>query len=417
VIKKTNKQKEAIKFLTEHDESLLFGSARSGKTFIIIYAILIRAIKEPNTNHMIVRKYSNSLRRSIWSQTLPDVMRLAFSELYKQCKINETLMTLTLPNNSKLMFVGCDNRASMDKILGTECSTLYCDELPELLPEQFGLLKSRLAEKSHLKTKLFTSCNPTGKNSWIYKYFVENNLALQMNVADNLENVSDTFVKQLKRLSEKQKTRFLYGEWLAEQEGALWSIDLIANTRKEIGSIEMDRIVIGVDPAVTSKQTSDLTGIIVCGKKDEDFYVLEDCSDKYTPEQLASKIEVLWSKYEADAIVIETNNGGDYLLDNITKQNEYINVIGVNHRKSKIVRAESVSFLYEKNLCHHTSVFEELEDELVSYTIESKWSPDRLDALVIALRELLGTKQCDMSFGHEFKESESERSERMWQRL
>ncbi len=417
MIKKTEKQKEAIKFLTEHDESLLFGSARSGKTFIIIYAIVVRAIKAPNTNHLVIRKYSNSLRRSIWSQTLKDVLRLAFGELYKQCRLNETTMTLTLPNNSKILFLGADNARSMDKILGIECSTLYIDELIEITQDQFGVLKSRLAELSHLKTKLYCSCNPTMKSSWVYKYFVENGNSMQMKIGDNLENVSKQFMKTLDGLSEKQKARFLHGVWQSEVEGASWTFDSIENTRKEIGSIEMERIVIGIDPAVTSKSSSDLTGIVVCGQLDEEFYVLEDCSGKYTPEELSIKIEALYLKYEADCVVVEVNQGGDFVLDVLTSKNKFISVKGVHHRKSKIVRAESVSWLYEQNRCHHIASFSELEEEMISYTIQSNSSPDRLDALVIGLRELLNTKQFDIHFGDDFKESESERSERMWQKL
>jgi len=404
---KTEKQIIATQFICEHDECLMFGSARSGKTLIALYTLIIRACKAPNTTHIVVRKYSNSLRRSIWAQTLNDVMKLAFNDLHKICKYNETQMTLTLPNNSKIMFLGCDNRNSMDKILGIECSTLFIDEISELYREQFDLLKSRLAERSILKNRLIATCNPTTKTSWVYKYFVDTNKALQINVVDNLDNVSKTFIETLKSLSDKQKKRFLLGEWANEIEGALWDIDLIEKTRKPL-LIKPHRTVIGVDPATTSKLNSDLTGLIVSCKVDEEFFVLEDDSGKYTPQQLAVRVDTLFQKYDVDTVVIETNQGGDYVLDNLKKQNQYMPVKGVHHRVGKVVRAESISYLFERNLCHLIKSMPELEDEMVSYVIDSNNSPDRLDAMVIGIRELNNTKQFDLHFGDEFVQKQED---------
>ena len=358
--KKTEKQKEAIQLISKKEEVLFTGSARSGKTFICTYALFVRALKEPNTTHIIVRKFSNSLRRAIWGQTINDVLRICFPDLKQHCHVDNTQMVITLPNGSKIMCMGCDNAQQMDKILGIECSTFLVDEITEIKQEQYETLITRLAEKSELQNRIMCCCNPTTKSSWIFKRFIPSGNYMKIHISDNLENVAKSFMKQLEKLSERKRKRFLDAEWISDIEGALWNADMIELCHTPESPQDFERIVIGVDPAVTTKTTSDLTGIVVCGKLDDLFYVLEDKSGKYTPKELSSEISSLWYKYDADLVKIETNQGGDYVIDNIKQYDSMINVKGINHRKSKIVRAEPISYLYEKNLVKHIHEFSEL---------------------------------------------------------
>ena len=334
-------------------------------------------------------------------------------------------MIVKFPNESQIIFLGVDDLKQMDKVLGIEVATILVDECTEITYEQWNILESRLAQKVHgCRNKMIACCNPTTISSWIFKYFVKGKSPvsgedlhvttnyLQMNPMDNIENIADGYISTLEGLSERQRKRFLLGEWLADIEGALWNSDLIEPYRTSDMS-EWDRIIIGVDPAVTSKKTSDMTGIIVCGKLSDRYYVIDDSTIKGSPKQVTQKVLALRKTYDADKVVIETNQGGDWLMFGIEELDRTCPVVGINHRKSKIIRAEPISYLYERGLVSHCGTFTDLEGEMCSYTGNpNEESPDRLDALVIAMRELADEIQLDMTFGETQPQQANE--ERMW---
>jgi phage terminase large subunit len=125
---KTSKQKKAIPLLSKHKYSALYGGSRSGKTFILIYALIIRACKT-KSRHAIVRKTFSSVKRSIFLDTLPKVMAICFPDL--PIKYNKTDFYVTLPNGSEIWLCGLDD-SRVEKILGMEFSTIYFNEASEL---------------------------------------------------------------------------------------------------------------------------------------------------------------------------------------------------------------------------------------------------------------------------------------------
>ena len=150
----------------------------------------------------------------------------------------------------------------------------------------------------------------------------------------------------------------------------------------------MERIVVSIDPAVTNKVTSDETGIIVAGKGvDNRYYILKDCSIKTTPEKWMRKAIDEYYIYEADRIIAEVNNGGDLVEKLLRTIDNDISYKAVRATRGKTVRAEPISALYEQKKVSHVGIFNELEEQLCSYTGGTK-SPDRFDALVWALTEL-----------------------------
>ena len=181
----------------------------------------------------------------------------------------------------------------------------------------------------------------------------------------------------------------LEGQLIMEKENTVWKradIDY-----KEIAREKLERVVIGVDPAVSNNENSDETGIIVAGiGYDEKMYVLDDLSGKYTAQEWAKVVCQARKDYEAGCIVAETNNGGDLVAEMIKTIDRYAPCKTVRAIRGKIARAEPVSFLYNSGKIFHTREFLDLEDQMCDLTYDGKLekSPDRVDALVWAISEL-----------------------------
>ena len=223
--------------------------------------------------------------------------------------------------------------------------------------------------------------------------------AIQINPRDNIDNLPDGYIEAtLESASERSKRRFLYGEFSDENENALWKIGtMIDPYRIENPPSDLERIVVGVDPAVTSSDMSDHTGIVVCGMKyderegKEHYYVLEDASLIAQPTQWARRVIQAYERWNADLVVAEINQGGEMVETTLHNVAPNLPVRKVRASRGKIVRAEPISVLYSQGRVHHVGdvAFEELEGEMSSYTgATTDDSPDRLDALVWALTEL-----------------------------
>lgn len=211
----------------------------------------------------------------------------------------------------------------------------------------------------------------------------------------NLSNLDPTFRDNI--LTRYEGTRLgrqeLHGEVLQDVEGALWTWDLIENARVEPEDLfafakTMDRIVVGIDPAGTSRRKSDETGIVVVGKKDGHLYVLADASGHHTPERWARRACDLYDLWDADAIVVENNYGGEMVKSTIDNISMYPRVKEVNSTRGKLIRAEPVFAQYEQGKVHHAGNLTDLETQLTEWIPGRGSSPDRLDALVHACTEL-----------------------------
>jgi hypothetical protein len=146
---------------------------------------------------------------------------------------------------------------------------------------------------------------------------------------------------------------------------------------------KFDRIVVAIDPATTSNEHSDETGIIVVALWNDQYWILDDASGTYTPREWSDKAVALYRKWEADKIIGESNNGGDLVESNVKNQDRDIPFDQVKATRGKAIRAEPVVGLYEDGRVTHREQFEQLESQMVLYAGEkSSESPDRMDALV-----------------------------------
>lgn len=155
----------------------------------------------------------------------------------------------------------------------------------------------------------------------------------------------------------------------------------------------MDRVVVGVDPAMKSKEESDDTGIIVAGRKGNDAYVFDDATCQKSPAEWAKEVIKQYRAHKADRVVAEINQGGDLVEATIRNVDRFVPYTGVHATRGKAIRAEPVAALYEQHRVHHVGNFPELEDELLNFNPtlgRQQKSPNRLDALVWAMAELFG---------------------------
>lgn len=179
----------------------------------------------------------------------------------------------------------------------------------------------------------------------------------------------------------------LDAEILTQQEGALWTYAMLDDRRPQP---DLARVVVAVDPAATSSEDSDETGIVVCGLGvDGRGYVLADRSCRLSPHGWAERVVAAFDDYACDLVVAEVNNGGEMVGETLKTVRRTLPYKAIHASRGKAIRAQPVSSLYEQGRVSHCEVFAELEDQLTSWTPESGTSPDRLDALVWALTELL----------------------------
>lgn len=210
---------------------------------------------------------------------------------------------------------------------------------------------------------------------------------------ENAANLAASTLTELAARYEGTRTgrQELYGEILEDVEGALWTMANLDLNRVH-NAPPLNKIVVAIDPAVTNNEGSDETGIVVAGKDNQGkAFVLADYSIKASPLEWAQRAIDAYDKHEANIIVGETNNGGD-MIETILKQlRPEIPYKSVRASRGKQLRAEPVAAYYEQNRVSHLGGMQKLEDQMVSWTPDDPKSPDRVDALVWAITELLST--------------------------
>lgn len=195
----------------------------------------------------------------------------------------------------------------------------------------------------------------------------------------------------------------LDGEFVNERADALWRRDAIETTRVTPADVpQLVRIVVAVDPPAGSGRRSDACGIVAAGiDAARNVFVLADATvDHARPHVWAERATALWREFEADALVIETNQGGEMAEAVLREADPGVPVTPVRATRGKAVRAEPVALLYEQGRVRHAGRFEALEDEMCDFGptgdgwgLSNGKSPDRLDALVWAVTALaLGPK-------------------------
>ena len=206
---------------------------------------------------------------------------------------------------------------------------------------------------------------------------------------ENADNLAPGFLDTI--ITKYQGTRLgqqeLLAEVLTDIPGALWDLDRIDAARRDRAPDDLQRVVIGLDPAVSSHPDSDETGIVIWAKDGRGHaYVLEDCSGRYAPDAWARTAIGAYHRHGADRIIGETNQGGSMIEATLRMVDPDIPFTAVHASRGKYIRAEPVAALYYQGRVHHCRHFPQLEDQLISFTADidrgKMGSPDRVDAVV-----------------------------------
>ncbi len=233
--KRTAKQKEQTALLSgPHKHAMSYGGSRSGKTFGICRALVIRAMK-CKSRHLAVRLRFNHAKTSLWYETFPKVFDLCFPSL--KVHQNRSDWFYGLENGSEIWIGGLDEKDRVEKILGKEYSTIYFNECSQIPWGSVSVALTRLAEKNELKKRAWYDENPPSKRHWSYPLFVKGqdpetwepkpnahqygtNL---MNPDDNLENIDSDYVADvLDMLPDEQRKRFRHGEFGDDPSGKIY---------------------------------------------------------------------------------------------------------------------------------------------------------------------------------------------------
>jgi len=240
-------------------------------------------------------------------------------------------------------------------------------------------------------------------NEWMRELIKEKDtVAVRASTYENLENLAPSFARTV--LKRYEGTRLglqeLHGELLEDVEGAMWDPTMI---HQDYMPLDLDRIVVAVDPAGTKNARSDETGIIVVGRKGDVFWVLEDLTAKMSPNEWATAAFKARAKWVADAIVFEKNFGGDMVrqvLDTTLdehgkKMGEGVRLIETFASRGKQIRAEPTVGFYEQGRVIHKRYagLDKLENEQLTWVPGEGASPNRVDALVWGITELAGTSE------------------------
>jgi predicted phage terminase large subunit-like protein len=220
-----------------------------------------------------------------------------------------------------------------------------------------------------------------------------------LTTGSTFENAANLAPSSLKSLRDRYEgTRLgrqeLNAELLEDVPGALWQRQWI-DERRVSHAPDLVRIVVAVDPAVSTSEGADETGVVVVGiGSDGRFYVLQDLSGRYGPDEWARRAVAAYQRFSADRIVIEANQGGEMVANVLRSVDKGVPLRMVHASRGKVTRAEPISALYEQGRVSHVGGgLSALEDQLCSFTSDfdrarAGYSPDRLDALVWGLTEL-----------------------------
>jgi hypothetical protein len=280
---KTPRQVVATETLSSCTHSMLYGGSRSGKSFITIYSMIIRAARV-KSRHLIVRLHFNHVKTSIWMDTLPKVISLCFPQLSASWNArNKTDYYWKLPNGSEIWVAGLDNSDRVEKILGKEYSTIFFNECSQIDYSSIQIALTRLAEKNALAKRAWYDMNPPAKSHWSYWVFMkklnpvdseplpnpDDYTSIIMNPTDNIDNIDENYLSILNAMPEKDRERFMSGMFSEDSDGQAYH-----SFRREIHVADTKRIagtiIIGMDFNV-----SPMTALI-CQIIDNTLHVQEE---------------------------------------------------------------------------------------------------------------------------------------------
>jgi phage terminase large subunit-like protein len=329
---------------------------------------------------------------------------------------NKNRLEITLANGSKIRGFSAEKP---DSIRGENLSYVWFDELAVIRYMAFyheGLMPA-LRKGEHPRMVITT----TPKRIRLLRDLLadgENEAETGVHVTRGLSAENPHFAeRQRKALERKYAGTYmlkqeLEGELVGELDGCLFPLEKFNETRvfpDKDTLPQWRRVVVGYDPATTSKDSSDESGIVVMAEGDDgDYYCLEDCSGRYAPDQQMKVIAEAYYRHAADCVVAEVNVAGDFIRSLLSTVDPNIALRTVHGMRGKVARAQGASSLFLQGRIHMVGdVFAKLEDQLSAMTENddrSRMHDDRADAAIWCLIHLAGGNQGDWGIVYGFRD-------------
>lgn len=385
---------------------VMTGGRGSGKSFVLSLALAL-SLRSPGYCVLFTRWTMASAQDSILPE-FQEKIALIGGEREYQVKAAD----IAHASGSRIMFRGIKTSAGNQtaKLKSLQGLNVWVLDEAEEMPDEATFDTIDLSIRDRRQRNLVILClNPAHKRHWIYRRFFErrnipdgfngirdDTTYIHTDYRDNLDNLPENYQDRIRAAKTGNPQRFAHvwrGAWVDEVLGALWSYDMIAphrRTREEVP--DMKRVVVGVDPNASSGPNADEAGIVIGGEGvDGHYYILADASGQMGPAEWARVACQQLEIHKGDHIVAEKNNGGEMVKITLQGYQKHAPVRLVSASRGKIPRAEPVASLYSQGLVHHVGRFPEMESEMMSYTGEpNQASPNRLDALVWMMSELIG---------------------------
>jgi len=323
---------------------------------------------------------------------------LAISPPWDRPRYEPSKRRLTWPNGAIATLYSADEP---ERLRGPQHDATWCDELGSWRrPEAWDMLMFGLRLGTDPRVVVTTTPRPTT----LIRALVADPTAVvtRGSTYENRANLPPAFLDQIIRKYEGTRLgrQEIEAELLDDVPGALWTRGIIEAARAH-NAPSLIRVVVAIDPAATSTADADETGIIVAGKDGQgQGWVLADASGRYQPTEWARTAIAAYRSHRADRVVAEVNHGGEMVEATLRVIDPNVAFAAVRASRDKVTRAEPVAALYEQGRVHHVGTLPQLEDQMCSFVPASHgnvalrsagYSPDRVDALVWALTDLLVT--------------------------
>jgi len=397
---KTERQSEAVRLLGGRARHvLLYGGSRSGKTFIMVYALLVRAFKE-RCRQVVLRKHFNHVKQAIWLDTLPKVIELCFSGILDKLRWDKTDWFVSFPNGSELWFGGLDDKERTEKILGKEYSTIFFNECSEIDYNSRNIALTRLSERNGLVKKAYYDCNPPKVTHWTYKLWVDGvddkgkkvDIAdyglMRMNPHDNLDNIDKDYITEvLDKLPPLLRDRFLLGQFGSDGSDIFKSEWMVPSDRT-LSDADIAAVFSFCDPAITSKEmereSSCESGIVTLAVDyDGGIHDIEVLHGLWEYQELKEKCRGVWKRWGRHASFffgVEDVAFQKALCSDLDAMG--IGVVRLKPDSDKVRRAISVTDLMAEGRVRINNA--DLRGQLISFP--SGKLKDLVDAYVYCLR-------------------------------
>ncbi|MHA1547417.1 MAG: phage terminase large subunit [Alphaproteobacteria bacterium] len=366
------------------------GGDGSGKSHFFAELAIERCLMHPGTRIVCVREVQRSLKESVKRLIEDKVAALKVESLFGI--LHDRIDT---PGGGTVLFQGMADHTA-DSVKSLEgFDVAYVEEAQTLTARSLEFLRPTIRKPG---SELWFSWNPRAASDPVDMLLRGPEPPPDAVVVRSSYQDNPFFPGVLKdeRLYDKKTSPDRYGHiWDGDYEpsvvGAIWNRANLNEHRRDRAPV-MGRIVVAVDPAVSSEAGSNEHGIIVCAEgEDGRGYVIDDATTKGAPRQWADRAIAMFDKHDADAITIEINQGGDMVRHTLESVRPGLPIVEVRATRGKHVRAEPISSLYSLGRISHVGAFPELEDSMCQMTAagyEGQGSPDRVDALVWGMTEL-----------------------------